>query len=643
MRNALQALLRQASDAKRSAEFWRAAAGILSEWAGGARITITYQGINENGSVSSGTDDRSGKTLTATWRDPEGRHVEATLAGAAPALPVSELEEAIEYSSRLAVLVGRRAALERERRLGSFVVELARWLLAAPETQLLLRYTLQSLMELVEAQGAFVALKQPDGEHLRISPALGDAASVEGLVLKLDASATGRVVQTGEPLMTDDLRAAAGASPIATALAEGIRAALIAPLRTSHGTVGAVGLVRFQSTAPGSAPPPPFSLYDLHYVSAVGAHIAGGIELSEAVAATRAAADRARAMVDASPLPMALVDTAGTVRQLNGAALVVFGIKKKEEAVGSHLEKLGLSPSGLTVRLMLTGRQEGQPWHGRVLVTQPGGDRRICDCTVTDLRGLGSQDLLVALYDRTDELRAQRELIAREKLATVGEIASGVAHEVNNPLAAIRMEAELLGRATQDSEASTAAATIVREVDRAARIVRSLLRLARRADITPVRIQLNELVRDVAEIRQRVLRADNIEVRTRLDQGAESVLGLGQELQQVVINLMTNAEHAVKGRTSAVIELATEARQDWVRLTVEDSGPGVPPDVRSRIFDPFFTTKSPDEGSGLGLSICQRVVAEVGGRIWLEDSSTLGGARFVVELPAAPLRDDLIG
>src|SRR5204862_7575486 len=192
----------------------------------------------------------------------------------------------------------------------------------------------------------------------------------------------------------------------------------------------------------------------------------------------------------------------------------VFGLDTKEAGVGRHLEKLGLSPSGLTVRLMLAGRQEGQPWHGRVLVTQAsgGGERRICDCTVTDLRGLGSQDLLVALYDRTDELRAQRELIAREKLATVGEIASGVAHEVNNPLAAIRIEAELLARSTKETEASTAAATIVREVDRAARIVRSLLRLARRADVTPTRIQLNELVRDVAEIRQRVMRPDNIEV-----------------------------------------------------------------------------------------------------------------------------------
>src|SRR6266516_5957123 len=176
MRDALQALLREASEAKRSADFWRAAASILSDWAGGARLSIRYRGMNESGSVTAGADERSGRTLIAEWRDPDGRHVEATLSGAPASLPVSELETAIEFATRLAVMVGRRAALERERRLGSFVVELARWLLAAPETHLVLRYALQSLMALVDAQGAFVALKLPDGENLRVSPALGDAA-----------------------------------------------------------------------------------------------------------------------------------------------------------------------------------------------------------------------------------------------------------------------------------------------------------------------------------------------------------------------------------------------------------------------------------------------------------------------------------
>jgi len=165
--------------------------------------------------------------------------------------------------------------------------------------------------------------------------------------------------------------------------------------------------------------------------------------------------------------------------------------------------------------------------------------------------------------------------------------------------------------------------------------VRSLLRLARRSDTAPSRVQLNELVRDVAEIRQRVLRAENIEIKVSLDQGAPPAVGLGQELQQVLINLVTNAEHAVRGRHPAVIGLATIARDSWVQLVVEDSGPGIPEAVRLRIFDPFFTTKGPDEGTGLGLTICQRVVTEVGGKIWLEESK-LGGAKFVVELPAAP-------
>ncbi len=552
MLDALRSLLGEASRAKRSAAFWQAAAQILSEWAGGARTLIRYRGLNETGAVTAGAGVSGGTALAADWSDAEGRRVEASLEGTPPGLAVADLKAALDTAANLAVMVGRRAALERERRLGGFLIELARWLLAAPETELLLRYTLQSLIELVDAQGAFVALKQADGHTLRVSPTVGDVVAIEGLELGLETSATGRVVRTGEALLSDDLRAERDASLIATSLA----------LTTSHGTVGAVGLVRYQRA--GAPPPASFSLSDLHYVTAVAAHIAGGIELSEALSATRAAADRASAMVDASPLPMALVDTEGVVHQLNEAALRVFGARVKDAALGRHLEALGLSPSGLTVRLMLAGRREGEPWHGRVLVTPEGGagERRICDCTVTGLRGLGSEDLLVALYDRTDELRAQRELIAREKLATVGEIASGVAHEVNNPLAAIRMEAELLARSTRDADAGAAASTIVREVDRAARIVRSLLRLARRADTTPTRTQVNELVRDVAEIRQRVLRADNIEVRAQQDHAAPAVLGLGQDLQQVVINLVTNAEHAVRGRAGAVIQLTTRRRQD---------------------------------------------------------------------------------
>src|SRR2546426_597998 len=283
--------------------------------------------------------------------------------------------------------------------------------------------------------------------------------------IEIDESATGRVIRTGEPFLTDDILSEADAqralSPSGMA-----RAAMIAPLRTSSGVAGAVGVVRYLRT--GAEQPLPFTLMELQYLTAVAAYIAGGLELSEAVSGARAAAERAHAMVDGSPLPMALVERSGRIQQLNQAACRLLGIPSEAQALGMHLEALGLSPSEISLHLVLARPRDGTPWHGRVLVTQPSGDRRICDCTITGLSGVGPVNLLVALYDRTDELRAQRELIAREKLDTVGEIASGVAHEVNNPLAAIRMEAELLGRSSKDPDTSTTAATITREVDRAA-------------------------------------------------------------------------------------------------------------------------------------------------------------------------------
>src|SRR2546425_1115663 len=503
----IRKLLTEAGKARQTRAFWQTATEILSECAGDTRVQLTYRGLSESGTLEAGAPGKEGETFLADYHDAEGRHVSARFEGLPAGFPGEVLRSTIEIATHLAVMVARRSGLERERRLGTFLVELSRWLLAAPERELLLRYTLQSVTSLVDAQGAYVALRGVAPDTVRVASTVGQW---------------------------------------------------------------------------------------------------GGLELSEAVSGARAAAERAHAMVDGSPLPMALVERSGRVQQLNQAACRLLGIPSEAQALGTHLEALGLSPSEMSLHLVLARPRDGSPWHGRVLVTQPSGDRRICDCTITGLSGVGPDSLLVALYDRTDELRAQRELIAREKLATVGEIASGVAHEVNNPLAAIRMEAELLGRASKDPETSTTAATITREVDRAARIVRSLLRLARRADTAPTRVQMNDLVRDVAEIRQRVLRAESVELRTELDQSAPAVLGLGQELQQVVINLVTNAEYVVRGRKPAIVHLVTQAREGWVRIEVEDSGPGVPREIRARIFDTVFTTTAPDEESCTDPPPCTR-------------------------------------
>src|SRR5213594_1864859 len=423
----IRRLLTEAGTAKQTRAFWQAMTGILSDWVGGARVHLVYKGLNESGTVQAGATAKGGERFIADYHDAEGRHVQATFQGLPDGFPSEALRSAVEIATHLAVMVARRAGLERERRLGTFLVELSRWLLAAPERELLLRYTLQSVTSLVDAQGAYVALRGVAPDTVRVAPTVGQCVELEGAEIAIDASATGRVIRTGEPFLTDNILTEADAqralSPSGMA-----RAAMIAPLRTSSGVAGAVGVVRYVRA--GAEEPLPFTLMELQYLTAVAAYIAGGLELSEAVSGARAAAERAHAMVDGSPLPMALVDRSGRVQQLNQAACRLLGIPSEAQALVTYLEALGLSPSEISLHLVLARPRAGSPWHGRVLVTQPSGDRRICDCTITGLSGVGPDSLLVALYDRTDELRAQRELIAREKLATVGEIASGVAHEV---------------------------------------------------------------------------------------------------------------------------------------------------------------------------------------------------------------------
>src|SRR5438094_760504 len=401
-----------------------------SSRAGGAHVRLVYKGLSESGTAEAGSAAQAGESCIADYHDAEGHHVQATFRGLPEGVPTEPLRSGVEIATHLAVMVARRATLERERRLGTFLVELSRWLLAAPERDLLLRYTLQSVVSLVEAQGAFVALRQPDGDTLRIAATVGQCVELDGADIGLTTSTTGRVVRSGEPLLTDNLLAEPDAQ-VALNPARSARGAMIAPLKTSSGVVGAVGVVRYEQPDAVEPAPPAFGLVELQYLAAVAAYIAGGLELSEAVTGARAAAERAHAMVDSSPLPLALVDRQGRVLQVNQAGCRLFGIATESQALGLHLEALGLSPSEISLHLVLARPRIGRPWHGRAWVTQPGGDRRICDCTITGLSGVGRDSLLLALYDRTDELRAQRELIAREKLATVGEIASGAQIEVN--------------------------------------------------------------------------------------------------------------------------------------------------------------------------------------------------------------------
>ncbi|MHB0877964.1 MAG: hybrid sensor histidine kinase/response regulator [Anaerolineae bacterium] len=257
--------------------------------------------------------------------------------------------------------------------------------------------------------------------------------------------------------------------------------------------------------------------------------------------------------------------------------------------------------------------------------------------------GMENADLYDSLRAEMRKLQEmQNQLVQAEKLSAVGELVSGVAHELNNPLTAVIGYAELLRAEITDENYRKDLDNILRSAERSMRIVRNLLTFARRQKTERRMVDLNELIQQTVEIQAYQLRVDNIKVELDLDETLPHTAADGAQLQQVLLNIVMNAHQAIhSGRDRGLITIRTRRKGDeTLQVTVKDDGPGIPADVISRIFDPFFTTKEVGVGTGLGLSICYGIVHGHGGRIWCE--SELGyGAAFNVELPVVRMRTEV--
>jgi signal transduction histidine kinase len=237
----------------------------------------------------------------------------------------------------------------------------------------------------------------------------------------------------------------------------------------------------------------------------------------------------------------------------------------------------------------------------------------------------------------SDSYAAQRRIEAQlqqsDKLAALGQLVSGVAHEINNPAAIISGFAQTMLLDELPAAQREMAEMIRDEAMRIGRITSNLLAFARSGGSERDLIDLNDVVRRTYALRSYHLNTLNIAVAVDLSTDAPVVWGNGPQLQQMLLNLMINAEQALSAQQSdRSIALRTIATPDLVRLEVADSGPGVPPDIQRQIFDPFFTTKPVGIGTGLGLSICYGIVQEHSGRISVESRGGRG-ATFVVQLP----------
>jgi PAS domain S-box-containing protein len=236
------------------------------------------------------------------------------------------------------------------------------------------------------------------------------------------------------------------------------------------------------------------------------------------------------------------------------------------------------------------------------------------------------------LDDQSRDLYQQ--LLQAEKMAALGQTISGVAHELNNPLATILSWAERLSERALDDHSRRGVDVILAESERAARIVRNLLTFARKRQSTRAMIDLNHVVRETLALRTYEQRLSNIDVVTALAAGLPQVFADSHQIQQVLLNLVINAEQAMvstNGRGSLVVRTWHDIDRDAVVLEVTDDGPGISAEMRGKIFDPFFTTKEVGKGTGLGLTVAYAIVQEHGGRIRVEERAQ--GASFLVELP----------
>ncbi|GAB6058685.1 PAS domain S-box protein [Desulfonatronum parangueonense] len=260
----------------------------------------------------------------------------------------------------------------------------------------------------------------------------------------------------------------------------------------------------------------------------------------------------------------------------------------------------------------------------------------------------GKDILLAVVIDVTDRIRAEQQVIQSSKMATLGEMAAGVAHELNQPLAVLKMVANYFlrkahrGESPDLDELRTMTSKIVNNVARATRIIEHMREFGRKPNLESTEVLVNDVLRRACDFFSEQLKIRDISVDWELDPNQPPVLADPNRLEQVFINLLVNARDAIEDKCTTkecmpadrIITLRTRSNSRNVIAEVVDTGPGIAKDVVGRIFEPFFSTKEVGRGTGLGLSICYDIVTDYAGTIHVV-SKPGQGARFVVTLPIA--------
>jgi two-component system NtrC family sensor kinase len=252
---------------------------------------------------------------------------------------------------------------------------------------------------------------------------------------------------------------------------------------------------------------------------------------------------------------------------------------------------------------------------------------------------------IVKLISRSDKKSEamNKQVVESGRLATIGELAAGIAHEINNPVAIMVEEAGWIGDLLEDEdlkesenldEFTRALNQIQTQGRRCKEITHKLLSFARKTDSTINDVQINDAILEIVSLTAQMAKYNNVAITTRLEDGIPYVKISLSELQQVILNLINNAIDAMKkeGGTIAIETAVSPVKENLLVVSIEDNGPGIPKDNLNRIFDPFFTTKPVGKGTGLGLSICYGIIQKMGGKIDVHSHVDVG-TKFRIWIP----------
>jgi two-component system, NtrC family, sensor kinase len=553
----------------------------------------------------------------------------AWLPGAAAALTLGAVSwHLADARRRILALDDERRALARQvdRRINEIfsLQELSYVLAESLQSERIAEQVARYVMRFLNAEGAAVVLTGQEDGGLLVATAEGSLATSAGLTV---TNAQPSLVMRANTTERIEVTNGGEAEPVFLLPGHQVITGAAAPLR-AHGLM--MGVLAVADRRQGG-----FTAEDLWLLSTVATHVAVVMANSRLFEMVRQAKEEWETAFNALTEGIAVLDPAGRLTRGNRALARLLDLPAPA-LLGRPFWAMVVGEVDGEDRLIGAARRGEQPLP---LVIRSLSLNRVVRLTAAPIPETAALAAVVVLVEDVTEQRAlETQLIQSEKLAAVGQLVSGVAHELNNPLTSIAGLSEFLQERPDIAPAEREHLRVIHEqAERAGRIVSNLLTFARKGSPGEVVVDLNDVVARTALLVAYELRLRGIALVEERSAGNLPVRGNRDELQQVLLNLVNNAVHAVRDLPAEMVRrvtISTGIESGQALLRVRDSGAGVRDDLVPRLFTPFFTTKEPGEGTGLGLSLSYRIIESHGGRLWYQ-RAVEGGAEFLASIPLA--------